>query len=62
MKDDIFWGNLLGILKLGKWNLSGDEMLAFAAVYEEAERRSKPPAPTVKEEPIKKAKNGPTGQ
>ena len=43
MADDIFWGNLLGLLKKGKWYLSLEESSAFIQVYQEAVTRSKPP-------------------
>lgn len=55
MKDDIFWGNLIGLLKSGKWNLNLEESNALIQIYQEAVRRSQPL--TIKDqEPIKKAK------
>lgn len=62
MRDDIFWGNLIGLLKKGRWNLSLEESEALVAVYVEALERSKPPVPKPVVEPIKKVKkSGNTG-
>jgi hypothetical protein len=58
MKDEIFWGNLLGLLKRGRWNLGLEESQALVAIFMEAERRSRPPvlAPQEVKPPIKKDK------
>lgn len=42
MRDEIFYGNLLGLLKSGKWSLSITEASALLQIYQEAERRLKP--------------------
>jgi hypothetical protein len=57
MKDDIFWGNLLGLLKHGKWQMSLEEASAFIQVYQEAARRSRPVSMSVTNpSPIKESK------
>ena len=56
MKDEIFWGNLQGILKCGKWTLSLEEASALLQVYQEAIKRSKPPEIKIDEAPIKPIK------
>lgn len=53
MRDEIFWGNLIGLLKTGKWNLGAMEAQAFSAVFDECVKRSKPIQPIPKTEPIK---------
>jgi hypothetical protein len=53
MRDEIFWGNLIGLLKTGKWTLGALEAQAFSAVYEECLRRSQPVKPEIMKEPIK---------
>jgi len=45
MRDDIYYGNLKGLLKRGKWSLSLDEAQALVAIYQEVDKRSLPPAP-----------------
>lgn len=42
MRDDIFWSNLLGLLKLGKWNLTLAEATALQQIYDEVKKRSEP--------------------
>ena len=42
MKDEIFWGNLKGLLKTGKWNLSLEEASALLLIFKEVEIRSQP--------------------
>jgi hypothetical protein len=42
MEDKIFWGNLLGILKTGKWSLTLEESAALVQIYQETLKRSKP--------------------
>lgn len=54
MKEEIFWGNLIGLLKHGKWSMSGAEALAFGQIYEECLKRSKPKLEEIKE-PITKS-------
>ena len=57
MKDEIFWGNLKGLLKTGKWNLNLEESSALVQIYQEVVRRSQPPVLKIKDmEPIKKVK------
>lgn len=61
MRDEIFWGNLIGLLKTGKWSLSVSEAGALLQIIAEAEKRSRPLALNQVEvqEPIKeKKKNG----
>jgi hypothetical protein len=53
IKDDIFYGNLKGLLKTGKWTLSLTEASALLQVYQECERRLNPPLVKPIEEPIK---------
>lgn len=55
MKDEIFWGNLIGLLKNGKWSLNGQEANAFAQIYEECLIRSRPILIKEKSEPITKS-------
>lgn len=56
IKDDIFYGNLLGLLKTGKWNINAAESIVLIKVIQELERRLIPVAPIFKQEPIKKEK------
>lgn len=62
MKDDIFWGNLKGILKRGKWEVSLEEASALVAIYQEAIRRSEPIKPQEIDpiKPIHRKKKGET--
>lgn len=39
MKDDIFYGNLLGLLKQGKWTLSLEEASALLQIFQEVKKR-----------------------
>jgi hypothetical protein len=55
MKDEIFWGNLIGLLKNGRWNLSGSEAVAFNQIFEECHKRASPKKPTEVKEPIVKS-------
>lgn len=58
MRDDIFWGNLIGLLKKGKWVMSSEEAFALVAIIQEAEKRSKPlEVKAEMKEPIKKKKD-----
>lgn len=65
MKDEIFYGNLLGLLKRGRWSLSVEESQALLAITKEVEARLAPkprPVPmpisnqktSVKKEKVKK--------
>lgn len=54
--DDIYYGNLLGLLKTGKWSLSLSEASALILIAQETERRLKPPAVNMVDEPIKRDK------
>lgn len=56
MMDDIYYGNLLGLLKTGKWSLSLSEASALILIAQETERRLKPPAVNMVDEPIKRDK------
>jgi hypothetical protein len=53
VKDSIFYGNLIGLLKRGKWNLSLDESAALIEIYQEAVRRNSPPKVEQVSSPIK---------
>jgi hypothetical protein len=53
MKDEIFWGNLKGLLKNGKWSLSLEESSALLLIYKEVEERSRPPVVKEMKDPIK---------
>lgn len=58
MDDKIYWGNLQGLLKRGKWTLSLEEASALVQIYQETVRRGEPmkisdPEPI---KPIKKEK------
>lgn len=56
MRDEIFYGNVLGLLKTGKWNLSVAEAAALIQVIQECERRRKPPV--VSSSPVDPVKGG----
>lgn len=58
MKDEIFLGNLQGILQQGKWTLSLQEASALISIYEEVVKRRKALTELSVEsaEPIKKSK------
>lgn len=64
MREELFWENLLKILNRGKWEMSGDEMQVFVAVYNQAKKqydiskepKTALPAPKPVEAPIKKGK------
>ena len=60
MRDEIFWGNLIGLLKTGKWTMNLQEVEAFVQVYQEAAKRSRPlpleSVAEVKPAPIEKPK------
>lgn len=53
IRDDIYYGNLLGLLKTGKWTVNVAESAALIQIYQETERRLKPPLTSVVTEPIK---------
>jgi hypothetical protein len=53
MRDEIFHGNLLGLLKTGKWNMNLSEAVALVQIVQELNRRLAPPVPVPVEEPIK---------
>ena len=56
MKDSIYYGNILGLLKMGKWSLNLNESSALVQLAEETQRRLNPPEIKPKEEPIKTPK------
>ena len=58
IKDDIFYGNLLGLLKQGKFNLSTVEAITLVQLIQELERRLRPPVPLIQEvkDPMNKIK------
>jgi len=58
MRDEIFWGNLIGLLKRGTWTLSYQESQALVAVVMEAEKRSRPLPIIVEEKPEPIVKKG----
>lgn len=47
MKDEIFWENLLKIIRRGSWTMTGEELLVFAEVYRITLQKSKPPMTTI---------------
>lgn len=64
MKDEIYYGNLAGILKTGRWSLNLEEASALLKIFQETQNRIKPadqikvidPEPIKgKPKPIKKA-------
>ena len=56
MRDEIFYGNLLGLLKTGKWNMNLSEAVALVQIVQELNRRLAPPVPVEMKEPIKNNK------
>ena len=59
IKDDVFYGNILGLLKQGKFNLSATEAIALVQIVQELERRrTPPPVPLIQEvkDPLNKIK------
>jgi len=54
MRDEILFGNLLGLLKTGKWNMNAQEAVALVQIIQELDRRLKPPVINEVKEPIKK--------
>jgi hypothetical protein len=53
IKDDVLYGNLLGLLKTGKWTMGASEAVALVKIIHELERRLTPPLVKEVEEPIK---------
>lgn len=53
IKDAIYYGNVLGLLKTGKWNISAGEASALVQIIQETERRLAPPSVEPVKEPIK---------
>lgn len=53
MKDSIYYGNILGLLKTGKWSLSLPEALAVVQLADETQKRMAPPEIKPVQEPIK---------
>lgn len=60
MKDSIYYGNILGLLKTGKWSLNLTEANAIVALAIETEKRLNPQVEASSPEPIKKAKKSAT--
>lgn len=59
MKDEIFLGNILGLLKNGKWTLSLEEASALIQLTQECKKRydeTKNKLKVADPEPIKKVK------
>ena len=54
MKDEVYYNNLLGLLKLGRWTLNVEESNALVELYKETMRRLQPPEVKEKQEVIKK--------
>lgn len=59
MRDEIFYGNLKGLLSQGKWTLTAKEAVALISIIQELDRRLKPPAVVPVEEPLPKQKTKP---
>lgn len=63
MRDEIFYGNLMGLLKTGKWTMNASESAALIQILQEIDRRLKPPsvvkdiAPVIKEKRAKNVRN-----
>lgn len=53
MNDNIFYGNLIGLLKSGRWSLNLQEASALVALFEECQNRIAQPLVNEKKEPIK---------
>ena len=43
MRDEILYGNGMGMLKTGKWQMNAQEALALIQIIQELDRRLKPP-------------------
>lgn len=56
MTDSIYYGNILGLLKTGKWSLNLREAEAVVALAIETEKRLNPKVEVKSPEPIKKVK------
>lgn len=56
MRDEILYGNLLGLMKTGKWTMNAQEAIALIQIIQELDRRLKPPIVSPVEEPVKKDK------
>jgi hypothetical protein len=56
INDGVYYGNVLGLLKTGKWNISASEASALVQIIQETERRLKPPSVEPVKEPITKDK------
>lgn len=52
MTDSIYYGNILGLLKTGKWSLSLAEAEAVVALAQETRKRLEPPKAEAKEAPL----------
>jgi hypothetical protein len=52
MRDEIFFGNLMGLLKTGRWSMNAQEAIALVQLIQELDRRSKPPVHSPVEPPI----------
>lgn len=52
MRDEILYGNCLGLLKTGKWNMNAQEAVALVQLIQELDRRLKPPVVSTVEPPI----------
>lgn len=55
MRDEILYGNLLGLLKTGKWQMGLTESIALVQIVQELDRRLKPPVVSPVEPPIKES-------
>jgi hypothetical protein len=56
LKDEIFLGNLRGLLKQGRWSLNLTEATALVQIFQEVDRRLDPQMKVVDTEPIKQNK------
>ena len=54
MDDKVFYGNLLGLLKKGRWSLDLGEATALIALKQELEKRYEGKFEVIDKEPIKK--------
>jgi hypothetical protein len=56
LKDEIFLGNLRGLLKQGRWSLNLTEATALVQIFQEVDRRLDPQMKVVDTGPIKQNK------
>lgn len=55
MDDKVFYGNILGLLKKGRWSLDLDEASALVLLSQECKKRYEGKIEVIDNEPIKEA-------